>query len=177
MREKIVSKLDIPTNCIYISDKLQIMKKPHKIYTRTTASGSDVQEVYVPYDSSPLLYSPGYSAVELKEFRYSAFKAVLDKSPFTIGEWARLLYVSERTMHRYAREDAAFNGLQAERILILEELVDTGNDLMDQKGFSEWVRATPFSLQGRSVFDNLFTHQGIRECIDLIHRMEHGLPA
>lgn len=153
------------------------MKKPFKKYTRKEGGGSEVEEVYVPYDTAPLLYSPAGSVVDLKEYRYSTFRNLLDISPFTIGEWARLLYISERTMHRYAQEDAAFNGLQTERILILEELIEAGNDLMGRDGFSRWVHSSPFSLEGKSVFDRLFSHQGIRECIDLIHRMEHGLPA
>lgn len=154
------------------------MKKPIKKYSRKTASGSEVQEIYVPYDTAPLLYVPRGSTVDPKECcGYTTFKDVFDRSPFTIGEWARLLYISERTMHRYARENGTFNGLQTERIFILEEFIDAGNELMDPQGLRKWVHSTPFSLQGRTVFDSLFTHQGIRECIDLIHRMQHGLPA
>lgn len=67
--------------------------------------------------------------IELNDFRYSSFKAILDKSPFTIGEWAQLLYMSERTLHRYAKDQAAFNGLQIERILVLEEFIDEGTSI------------------------------------------------
>ncbi len=162
---------------MYISDKLHIMKKNLKKYSRKSASGSRVQEVYVPYDTEPRSYRKRGEADDLKEFTYSSFKSIADRSPFTIGEWAQLLYISERTLHRYAKEDRAFDGLHVERILLLDDFIASGNDLMGKEGFKKWVHSTPFSLGEKKVFDSLFTHQGIVEGIDLLHRIQNGIPA
>lgn len=138
---------------------------------------SRVEEVFVPYDTAPVTYTVVTPNVEIEDLKYSSFKPILDKSPFTIAEWALLLYVSERTLHRYAKEDLSFNGLQTERILLIEELIDTGLDLFGKEGLKEWVHSSPFSLGGIKVFDQLFTHQGIQATIDILHRIQHGVSA
>lgn len=162
---------------MYINDKEQKMKKQSKKHSRETSAESNVEEIYVPYDTAPKTYSKIDQKVDLENFSYSSFKVILDKSPFIISEWAQLLYLSERTMHRYAKENTSFNGLQAERILILENLIDTGIDFFGKEGLKQWIRSTPFSLQGVKVFDCLFTYQGIQASIDTLKRSQHGIPA
>ncbi len=153
------------------------MKDQSKKHYDKTSAGSKAEEVSVPYDTNPKIYTPTNKSVKLNDFGYSSFKVILDKSPFTIGEWAQLLYMSERTLHRYAKEQAAFNGLQIERILLLEELVDTGIDLLGKDGLKQWVHSYPFSFDGARVFDCLYTHHGIQASLDMLQRAQHGIPA
>jgi DNA-binding transcriptional regulator YiaG len=44
----------------------------------------------------------------LKDFSYSEFKKIADKTPFTQAEWAAMLHVSERTLQRYAKSNSHF---------------------------------------------------------------------
>lgn len=113
----------------------------------------------------------------IADFGYEDFKSIADKSPFTLSDWADLLYISERTLQRYAKEDGAFNGLQVERILQLKKLVNTGNAIFGKDGFKNWLTYKPFSLGGHTVKDMLVTHEGIQEVIDLMGRMQHGISA
>lgn len=112
-----------------------------------------------------------------KDFLYSDFRKIADKAPFTIGEWALMLHISERTLHRYAKENAAFNGLQVERILHLEKLINLGNTLFGKEGFKHWLHFKPFSLESKKPEEMLSTYEGIQEVIDILGRMQHGIPA
>lgn len=132
---------------------------------------SDYEEVYlVPRKTIK-------KEVLVKDFTYPHFKKIADKGPFTLSEWADLLYMSERTLHRYAKDGSDFNGLQIERILLLEKLIDSGNEFFGQENFKEWLSYKPFSLNGQKVRDSLFTYEGIQSSIDLIERIQQGIPA
>jgi len=113
----------------------------------------------------------------VKDFTYTHFKRIADRGPFSLNEWADLLYLSERSLHRYAKEGDGFNGLQIERILLLAKLIDIGNEFFGKDGFHQWLHSRPFSLNGAMVKELLSTHTGIQEVIDLLHRMEHGISA
>ena len=117
------------------------------------------------------------AAVTTKPFLYTDFKKIADKAPFTLGEWARFLHISERTLHRYAKEASAFHGLQVERILHLKKLIITGQALLGKQGFAQWLQQPLFSLQAHRPEEFLLTHEGIQEVTDLLHRMQQGLPA
>lgn len=113
----------------------------------------------------------------VKTFTYENFKKILNKGAFTLSEWADMLFMSERTLHRYAKDDGGFNGLQIERILLLEVLIDTGNELFGREGFKGWLQSKPFSLNGAVVKSKLNTHNGIQEVIDTLGKIQHGISA
>lgn len=114
---------------------------------------------------------------KVKDFRYEDFKELADKGPFTQAEWAGMLSVSERTLQRYSKENAAFNGLQTERILHLNKLIEKGNRLFGKAGFNNWLDYAPYTLNGVQIRDILSSYQGIETAIDLLGRIEHGIPA
>ena len=113
----------------------------------------------------------------IKDFIYDDFKKIVDKSPFTLADWADLLFISERTLHRYAKDKTGFNGLQIERILHLEHLINIGTSLFGKDGFKQWLQVRPFSLNGVAVKDSLSTHDDIQNVINIIERMQYGIPA
>lgn len=113
----------------------------------------------------------------VKDFTYNDFKKILNKGPFTLGEWAEILFMSERTLHRYAKDDGGFNGLQIERILLLESLIDMGNEMFGKDGFKNWLQSKPFSLRGDVAKAKLTTHNGIQEVIDILGKIQHGISA
>ncbi|HTG54889.1 MAG TPA: hypothetical protein VL943_01385, partial [Niabella sp.] len=63
------------------------------------------------------------------------------------------------------------------RILLLETLIDVGNEMFGQEGFKSWLQTKPFSLNGEVVKNKLNTHNGIQEVIDTLGRMQHGISA
>jgi len=160
---------------MYICDKCRIMKKNVKRYPVTQdpplSLVSDFEAIYEVPDKATK------KEAAVKDFTYTHFKRIADRGPFSLNEWADLLYLSERSLHRYAKEGDGFNGLQIERILLLAKLIDIGNEFFGKDGFHQWLHSRPFSLNGAMVKELLSTHTGIQEVIDLLHRMEHGISA
>ncbi|MCF8292459.1 MAG: DUF2384 domain-containing protein [Chitinophagaceae bacterium] len=111
------------------------------------------------------------------DFVYSNFKIIADEAPFTVGEWADILHISERTLHRYAKDNSVFNGMQEERILHIKKLITLGNDMFGKEGFKNWLLFKPFSLNNQKPLDLLTSYQGIQNVIDLLGKMQHGISA
>lgn len=111
------------------------------------------------------------------DFTYQAFKKIADEAPFSLKEWAGFLHLSERTMHRYAKDNSTFNGLQIERILLFKELIQQGNSLFGKENFGLWLDRPLFSLSFKTPKELLFTHDGVQEVIDILSRIEHGIVA
>lgn len=149
------------------------MKKSVKKYI-PNISTSRLEEPGAVYHIMP---KPSQVATLVKDFTYKDFKKILTKGAFTLAEWADMLFMSERTLHRYAKDDGGFNGLQIERILLLEALIDIGNEMFGQEGFKSWLQSKPFSLNGEVVKNKLNTHNGIQEVIDILGRIQHGISA
>lgn len=126
-----------------------------------------------------LLYPKSKAPKQLmvKDFLFEDFKEIADKGPFTQAEWAAMLSISERTIQRYSKENSAFNGLQTERILHLSKLIDKGNLLFGKAGFRSWLDYAPYSINGVQVRNLLSSYQGIETAIDLLGKLEHGIPA
>jgi uncharacterized protein (DUF2384 family) len=149
------------------------MKKALKKYNPNISS-TIVSEPEVVYRITP---KNSKTETLVKDFTYKDFKKILNKGAFTLAEWADMLFMSERTLHRYAKDDGGFNGLQIERILLLETLIDTGNEMFGREGFKIWLQSRPFSLGGEVAKSKLTTYQGIQEIIDTLGRIQHGISA
>jgi len=136
---------------------------------------SSVHETSGSYLSS--IKKTASTQVITKDFLYTDFKKIADKAPFTVGEWADILHISERTLHRYAKDNSSFNGMQIERIFHIEKLIDLGNTMFGKEGFKNWLIFKPFSLHLQKPIDMLNSYQGIQEVIDLLGRIQHGISA
>ncbi len=145
------------------------MKQPLKKYNPSTPANR-VSEAAAIYQITP-------KGADVKDFTYGHFKKILSRGPFTLGEWADMLFISERSLHRYAKDNGGFNGLQIERILLLETLIDMGNELFGQDGFKTWLQSRPFSLGGEVAGHKLSSHAGIQDVIDTLGRLQHGITA
>jgi hypothetical protein len=155
------------------------MKKKLNTYKTVTSSKNLANEPFAMYEATPSFSIIGKKTDVkklVKEFTYKEFKKIFDKSPFTLAEWADLLFISERTLQRYAKTNAEFSGLHIERILQLEKLIDMGNDFF-KKNFKEWLLSSPFSLNGLTPISMLNTYEGIQEVTFLIGRIQHGISA
>jgi Protein of unknown function (DUF2384) len=157
------------------------MKKKLKEYTIQEDAISMVNEPVAMFISTPVLpflhKQKTTNTLSTKEFTYKNFKKIIDKSPFTIAEWATLLFISERTLQRYAKENSNFGGLHIERILHLEKLINAGNELFGKNKFGDWLQEPLFHFKGNTAFNQLTTFEGINEVYTLIGRIEHGICA
>ncbi len=149
----------------------KIKPDPYKVESEKNNKSKDLDATY---------FTPARTIKKqtiTKDFLFSDFKKISDKAPFTIAEWAMILHISERTLHRYAHENAAFNGMQIERILLTEKLIDMGNSLFGKAGFKLWIHSSVFSLDNKSPKDFLNSYSGIQEVINVIGRIQHGIPS
>lgn len=129
---------------------------------------------------SPFIYHPPNDeskkrSIATRDFTFSDFKKIADQAPFLMKDWAGFLHTSERTLHRYAKDNSNFNGLQTERLLLFKTLIKAGNQLFGKENFGIWLNRKIFSLHFKTPKDLLYTHEGVQEVIDTIGRIEHGI--
>jgi DNA-binding transcriptional regulator YiaG len=114
----------------------------------------------------------------LKDFTYIEFKKIADKSPFTQGEWASILHVSERTLQRYAKSNSTFAPINAERALLIAKLIKEGTVTFGNvELFYDWIKQNPYMLEGNLSFESLTTTEGIQKVMTQLGRIQHGILA
>ncbi len=114
----------------------------------------------------------------IKDFTYSEFKKIADKTPFTQAEWASILHVSERTLQRYAKNNGSFAPINAERALQIAGVINEGKITFGKTElFYQWLKRKPLMLEGPLSFESLTTAQGIQMVLTQLGRIQHGILA
>jgi DNA-binding transcriptional regulator YiaG len=149
--------------------KMKKTNKPKKY--NTTSKTSKVEEPMPLYRSVKALPS-------LKDFNYTEFKKIADKTPFTLAEWASILHVSERTIHRYAKNNGHFAPINAERAMQIAKILDEGAITFGSiDNFYTWLKTNPTMPEGDLSFDSLTTTEGIQMVGTQLGRIQHGILA
>ena len=123
---------------------------------------------------------PAYRTVkvlpQVKDFTYSEFKKIADKSPFTQSEWAAILHVSERTLQRYAKSNGSFAPINAERALQIDKVLKEGKTTFGKiENFYNWIKREPYMLEGNLSLHSLTTYEGIQKVLTQLSRIQHGI--
>jgi putative toxin-antitoxin system antitoxin component (TIGR02293 family) len=139
-----------------IKEENNIVNEPEMVYNRT-------------YVKATVSYLP-------QELSYSKFKHTLDAFTLTMAEWAALLQISERTLHRYAKEDLSFNSILHERINLITELLNLTTEVFGVHT-KAWLLSTPPSFGGKAPFDFLYTQKGIERVMQVLHGIQYGIVA
>ncbi|RYF91685.1 MAG: DUF2384 domain-containing protein [Chitinophagaceae bacterium] len=154
--------------------KVAAMKKDSKHINPTgnkLKSKNKLEEPASVYNSIKKLPS-------LKDFTFNEFKRIADKAPFTQGEWAALLHVSERTLQRYAKSNGTFAPMNAERALQIANVLAQGTATFGSPDlFYKWLTGNPHMLEGSLSFDSLTTAGGIQMVLTQLGRIQHGILA
>lgn len=132
-----------------------------------------------PTPPPPIVEEPvaGYLPA-IAEFTYRKFKKVADMVPFTQAEWASVLHLSERTLQRYAKNNGSFEGIYTDRILQLQELVETGlATFSSPDAFYQWLKKDKPVMGHVLNFSSLSTTRGIQETLNQLVRIQHGVYA
>jgi putative toxin-antitoxin system antitoxin component (TIGR02293 family) len=141
--------------------------------------------VEVQYQNPTFSEVPGYlqepQTLFLTETAAPLFDlARLDRLQATIGfsqaEWATIINVSLKTLQRYQKEGRPFDGLQAEHLQQIEQLIALGLSVFaDAKALEAWLRRSKQVL-GKSIdFSALQSFWGTRLLFDELGRMVHGI--
>lgn len=166
--------MNAPTSVVPCGVKCRYMKKntPKKkaVAYKPGDALSKAEEPAVPYYRS-IKMSPA-----VKDFTYSEFKKIADKTPFTQAEWAAILHVSERTLQRYAKANGVFAPINAERAVQIAQLLTRAKEVFgDISKFYHWIKRNPYMLEGNLSMQSLTTHDGINKVLTQLGRIEHGL--
>jgi putative toxin-antitoxin system antitoxin component (TIGR02293 family) len=154
---------------VVIMKKTETQKK--SVLYKQKNNTSKVQEpmpLYKPIKAMPLL----------KEFTYTEFKKIADKTPFTQGEWAAMLHVSERTLQRYAKSNGSFAYINAERAMQIANVAAEGKKTFGKvEMFYNWLKRKPVMLEGEISLTSLTTSYGIQLVLTELGRIQHGILA
>lgn len=157
-----------PTNVV-IMKKNEPEKKP-RLYRSKTRS-------QIVQEPAPL-YKTVKAMPQLKDFTYSEFKKIADKTPFTQAEWAAMLHISERTLQRYAKGNGSFAPINAERAMQIASLVAEGKKTFGKiEMFYNWLKRKPLMLEGELSLAALTTSHGIQMVLIQLGRIQHGILA
>ncbi|TDO25403.1 type II RES/Xre toxin-antitoxin system antitoxin [Sediminibacterium goheungense] len=114
----------------------------------------------------------------IADFTYRKFKKIYDQVPFTQAEWAGILHLSERTLQRYAKNNSVFEGIYADRILQLQELIETGlATFTSPDAFYQWLKKDKPVMGHLLNFSSLSTSRGIQETLNQLIRIQQGVYA
>ncbi len=152
------------------------MKKSSKPKEKLYYNNPDIEDVHFMSENSVIYLQQSENVATLGpvEMPYNAFKKILNTNIFTIAEWASFLQLSERTFHRYAKENLSFNALLTERIQLLNMLIEEGIGLFGTN-FKEWLHSTPYTLFGAKPIEVMFTQRGIIAVYQMLKRLQHGV--
>jgi putative toxin-antitoxin system antitoxin component (TIGR02293 family) len=148
------------------------MKKKVKI--TSYKQGNSVSKIEEPMP----VYRSVKALPQVKDFTYSEFKKIADKTPFTQAEWASILHVSERTLQRYAKSNGSFAPINAERAVQIEKVIKEGKITFSKvENFYNWLKSNPYMLEGNLSFNSLTTYEGIQKVLTQLGRIQHGILA
>ena len=141
-------------------------KKTTQGKIKKTIEVNDPQEAYKSVRLVP----------KLKDFNYTEFKKIADKTPFTLSEWSSILHLSERTLQRYAKNNGNFAAINAERALQIEKVIKEGKLAFgNTQNFYEWLKRNPYMLEGQLSLDSLYSLDGIEKVLSQLGRIQQGL--
>jgi uncharacterized protein (DUF2384 family) len=86
------------------------------------------------------------------------------------------LHLSERTLQRYAKTNASFEGIYVDRILQIEQLIELGLETFsDGRTFYNWLKNDKIVVGEILNFNSLYSFQGINKTIDQLERIQYGV--
>jgi uncharacterized protein (DUF2384 family) len=121
-------------------------------------------------------FTPPRLTTDTVDFSYKKFQKIANKMPFTQKEWAQMLHLSERTLQRYAKDNIGFQGMYADRILQLQQLIDMGLETFtNATAFYNWLKKEKKVLGHVINFESLHSSQGISDIIAQLGRIQYGV--
>jgi putative toxin-antitoxin system antitoxin component (TIGR02293 family) len=89
---------------------------------------------------------------------------------------SKILHVSERTLHRYEKDQRVLPSSVSEKLLQLSVLFKAGLRVFeDIDAFNQWLSSPNIALGQVSPKSLLDTHFGIKLVKDVLIRLEHGV--
>ncbi len=156
------------------------MKKPTPKKYPTAHSTPKVEDNPVTYLSAQ--YSNQSSHTLLQVIRtgidYAEFFRIKERSGLSLSDWANYLNLSERTLLRYSKSDEHLDKGTTERIIEIAILQERAVQVFGNLDtFNQWLNSPVRALGNAYPKDYLDSTIGIQILMDLLGRIEHGIPS
>jgi putative toxin-antitoxin system antitoxin component (TIGR02293 family) len=108
---------------------------------------------------------------------FSLFDLIKASTPFTDGDWANILDLSSKSLHRYKVENGfKFKPAHTEKILEMAELTHVGLDVFGtMDAFQLWLNTPSYALGRMKPMELLLDSFGKSLVMDELIRVEHGI--
>jgi putative toxin-antitoxin system antitoxin component (TIGR02293 family) len=107
---------------------------------------------------------------------YYAFEKYAGASPFTLADWSGFLELSERSLHRYKKDNKSFDRMRSERIIEIARVLKKGVEVFgDEEKFVIWMNSRIIVLGGVKPRELLDSHEGIKILDDELIRIDYGM--
>lgn len=150
------------------------MKKKTKSrkYIHKYKPGEDDNEL----NESVVEYQPVKTLPVVVDFPYRQFAKIASKIPFSQHEWSEILHLSEKTLQRYAKDNKNFEGIYADRIIQMGDLIELGLEaFVSPDALYQWLKKDKAVLGHLLNFESLRSSYGIQLIKEEIGRIIHGV--
>ncbi len=107
---------------------------------------------------------------------YSLFSKIQQFTPFSENDWAELLDISTKSLHRYKQADKTFKPLQSEKIIEMAEVTKIGLETFgDIDKFKLWLDTPNFSLGRIKPVELIKDSYGKELVIGELTRINYGI--
>ena len=107
---------------------------------------------------------------------YSLFDLIRVHTPFNESDWAQILHISTKTLHRYKSSSTPFKSTQSEKIIEMSEVTKVGMDVFeDMDQFKLWLDTPNFSLGNLKPIELLKDSYGKELVIGELTRINYGI--
>lgn len=107
---------------------------------------------------------------------YSLFALIKNVTPFTEDDWATLLNLSTKSLHRYKAGSKHFKPLQSEKIIEMAEVTKVGTEVFgDLEKFRLWLNTPSFALGNMKPIDLLQDSYGKELVIRELTHINYGI--
>lgn len=140
-----------------------------------------LQEVIVPYNTNFSINDLFSNKLDLIKFirkgiPYSFFEKISQFTNFNEQEWASILNISTKSLHRYKQAEKSFKSIHSEKILEMIEITKIGLDVFeDNEKFNLWLDTPNFSLGNYKPKDLIKDSYGKELVITELNQIKYGL--
>ena len=107
---------------------------------------------------------------------FSLFDLIRVHTPFSENDWAEILDISTKTLHRYKMSSTPFKSTQSEKIIEMSEVTKVGMDVFDDMNqFKLWLDTPNFSLGNLKPIELLKDSYGKELVIGELTRVNYGI--
>lgn len=113
-----------------------------------------------------------------KGIPYSFFHLIQLYTPFSETDWANILDLSTKSLHRYKQSAKKFRPIQSEKIIEMAEVTDMGVDVFgSMEKFKLWLDTPNYALGSLKPVELITDSYGKEMVVGELTRFNHGILA